>query len=165
MPEEKVELTPEMIAAIMAQNASRPQNIPTERPNALAPSQNDIPKMISEKPFAFSSPDPEMEGHMTAFGAQSAPLTPFSAPEENPLNLLSPNPVEAPAPVDLLEHKRVDIVAGPFAIGSFSPPPPVSPPVEKLIPVVQPVVPVVKPKAKRRKKKANISQINVSRSK
>jgi hypothetical protein len=169
---ENPQLTPEMIAAILAQNASRPAvpQAPPSEATALTPSR-DVPAMISEKPFSFSSPDPGMTGRVTAFGAQSAPLTPFSSPTENPLNLLDSRPVEAPAPTDLLEQRRVDIVAGPFAIGSFSPPPapPVAPPVTAVqaqIPVVsRPVAPVVKKPRRKKKDKSNISQINVSRSK
>jgi len=167
------QLTPEQIAAILNQNASRPAvpQAPVEKPSALAPSQNDIPKLLSEEPFSFSSPDPEMTGHVTAFGAQSAPLTPFSAPTENPLNLLESKPAEAPAPTDLLAQRRVDIVAGPFSIGSFSPPPapPIAPPVTAVpaqIPVVsRPVAPVVKKPRRKKKIKSNVSQINVSRGK
>jgi hypothetical protein len=159
------QLTPEQIAAILNQNASRPavqqaSSVPVEKPSALAPSQNDIPKMISEEPFTFSSPD-------AAIRSQPAPLTPFSAPTENPLNLLSSSPVEAPS--DLLSQRRVDIVAGPFSIGSFTPPPapPISPPptaVPAQIPIVQ-SAPVAKKVKRKRKAKPNESQINVSRSK
>lgn len=157
MPEEKVELTPEMIAAIMNRgNQAVPQPVEPEQPKQ---------EFISSEPFSFSSPDPEMKDRMTAFGAQSAPLTPFTTPSENTLNLLTQKPSEFKESNDLLEQKPVEIVAAPFSIGSFTPPPPVAPPVERMIPVAQPVVPVVKPRIKRRKKKANISQINVSRSK
>lgn len=155
------QLTPEQIAAILNQNASRPAvPTPVEKPSALAPSQNDIPKMISEEPFTFSSPD-------AAIRSQPAPMTPFAAPTENPLNLLSSSPAEAPG--DLLSQRRVDIVAGPFSIGSFSPhpAPPIAPPptaVPTQAAVVQ-SVPVIKKVKRKRKVKPNESQINVSRSK